>query len=67
MVQVLRIVLKLFDGFQSRIFKAGNVRAVTMLTEYAKPGGVFSWAPQMREWLLDRRYIMYLGVLEVNA
>jgi len=67
MVQVLRIALKLFDDFQSRIFKAGKARVVTMLTEYAQPGGVFSWAPRMRGWLLDRRYIVYLGVLEVNA
>jgi hypothetical protein len=67
MVQVLRIVLKLFDVFQSRIFKAGKARAVTMLAEYAQPGGVFSWAPRMREWLHDPKYIMYLGVLEVNA
>ena len=67
MVQVLRIVLKLFDGFQSRIVKAGKARAVMMLAEYARPGGVFSWAPQMREWLRDRKYIVYLGALEVNA
>jgi hypothetical protein len=38
-----------------------------MFEEYAKPGGVFSWAPQMHEWLLDRKYIVYLGVFEVNA
>jgi hypothetical protein len=37
-----------------------------MLEEYAKPGGVFSWAPRMREWLYDPRYVRYLGVMEVN-
>ena len=67
MVQVIRIALKLLKNFQNRILKAGNARAVAMLEEYARPGGVFSWAPQMREWLLDRKYIVYLGVLEVNA
>jgi hypothetical protein len=66
-VQVLRIALKLLKNFQNRILRAGSVRAVAMLEEYARPGGVFSWAPQMREWLLDRKYIVYLGVLEVNA
>ena len=66
-VEVLRIVLKLFKSFQSRIVKAGKARAAMMLEEYARPGGVFSWAPQMREWLLDRKYIVYLGLLEVNA
>jgi hypothetical protein len=33
---------------------------------YGQPGGLFSWAPRMREWLHDRKYIVYLGVLEVN-
>jgi hypothetical protein len=67
MVQVLRIALKLLENFQSRIVKAGRARARMMYEEYARPGGVFSWAPRIREWLLDRRYIVYLGVLEVNA
>jgi len=67
MVQVLRITLKLVECFQSRIVKAGRARAAVMFEEYARPGGVFSWAPRMREWLYDRRYILYLGVLEVNA
>jgi hypothetical protein len=67
MVQVLRIALKLFKSFQSRIVKAGKARAAIMLEMYARPGGVFSWAPRMREWLHDPKYLMYLGVLEVNA
>jgi len=67
MVQTLRVALKLLEGFQSRIAKAGRARAMIMLEEYAKPGGVFSWAPRMREWLHDSRYLLYLGVLEVNA
>jgi hypothetical protein len=66
-VQVVRIALKLLDSVQSRIAKAGRARAMTMFEEYTKPGGVFSWAPRMREWLQDRKYILYLGVLEVNA
>jgi hypothetical protein len=64
---VLRIALKLLENFESRIVRAGRARAVILFEEYARPGGVFSWAPQMREWLHDRRYISYLGVLEVNA
>jgi hypothetical protein len=67
MVQILRIALKLVKCFQSRIVKAGRARAAVMIEEYARPGGVFSWAPRMREWLHDPRYILYLGVLEVNA
>jgi hypothetical protein len=67
MVQTLRVALKLLEGFQSRIAKAGKARAMKMFEEYARPGGVFSWAPRMREWLYDRRYILYLGLLEVNV
>jgi len=67
MVQTLRVALKLLEGFQSRIAKAGRARAMMMFEEYAKPGGLFSWAPRMREWLHDPRYLLYLGVLEVNA
>ena len=67
MVQILRVALKLLEGFQSRITKAGRTRAMMMFEAYAKPGGVFSWAPRMREWLHDPRYVLYLGVMEVNA
>jgi hypothetical protein len=67
MVQVIRIALKLRENFRSRIVKAGRARAAWMFEEYARPGGVFSWAPPMREWLHDPKYIVYLGALEVNA
>jgi hypothetical protein len=66
MVQILRIALKLRQNFQSRIVKVGRAKAVRMFQEYAQSGGVFSWAPRMRECLRDPKYIMYLGVLEVN-
>ena len=67
MVQTLRVALKLLESFQSRIVKAGRARAMMMFEEYARPGGVFSWAPRMREWLYDPKYIVYLGALELNA
>lgn len=67
MVQTLRVALKLLEGFQSRIAKAGKARAMMMFEEYAKLGGVFSWAPRMRQWLYDPKYIVYLGALEMNA
>jgi hypothetical protein len=67
MVHVLRIVMKLIDNFQSRIVNAGRVRAARMFEEYARPGGAFTWAPRMREWLNEGRYILYVGVLEVNS
>ena len=67
MVQILRVALKLLKSFESRIVKAGKGRAAMMLEMYARPGGVFTWAPRMREWLHDPKYLQYLGVLEMNA
>jgi hypothetical protein len=67
MVQILRVALKLLKNLEGRIVKAGKARAAMMLEMYARPGGVFTWAPRMREWLHDPTYVQYLGVLEVNA
>jgi len=66
MVQVLRVALKIVQTV-SRIGRAGRTRGSIILREFAKPGGVFSWAPRVRDWLHDRRYVWYLGVLEVNG
>lgn len=66
MVQILRIASRLLHSARSRIAEAGSSRAMAMFEAYARPGGVFSWAPQMRQWLRDPRYILYLGVMEVN-
>jgi hypothetical protein len=66
MVQTLRIALELLKNFQSRIVSAGRKRAMILFQSYGQPGGVFSWAPRMREWLHDPKYISYLGLLEVN-
>jgi hypothetical protein len=60
--QVLQIVYQLLRSVQSRIASTGEKRARMMLETYEKPHGVFSWAPQVREWLLDSLYVFYLGV-----
>jgi hypothetical protein len=67
MVQILRIALELVKSFQSRIASAGKKRAMILFQSYGRPGGVFTWAPRMREWLHDPKYVTYLGLLEVNA
>jgi hypothetical protein len=66
MVQTLRIALELVKSFQSRIESAGKKRAMILFQTYGQPGGVFSWAPRMRKWLDDPKYVSYLGLLEVN-
>jgi hypothetical protein len=67
MVQTLRVALKMLDSFRSRIAKAGRARATMMFEEYAKPGGLFEWAPRMREWLRNPGFVWYIGVMEVNG
>ena len=64
MVQALCVVLRLIQNRRGRIVDAGNRRAQAMLERYRN---VFSWVPQLREWLRDPRYIAYLGILEVNG
>jgi hypothetical protein len=65
MVQVLSIAAKILQSV-SHIGRAGRKRAAMMLEEFAKLGGVFSWAPRARGWLHDPRYQTYLGLLEVS-
>ena len=60
--QVMQIIRQLRHGFQSSITIAGKIRAQTAIERFDKPGGVFSWAPQVREWLHDAAYILYLGI-----
>ena len=43
-----------------RIFKKGFEKAVELLKRYGA-SGVFSWAPQMMEWLKEPNYIFWLG------
>jgi hypothetical protein len=43
-----------------RIFKKGLERANELLKKYEE-SGVFSWAPQVRDWLKDPSYIFWLG------
>ena len=62
MAQVIDIVLKLAETVRNTILRAGRKRIVAMRDAYEKPGGVFGWAPQVKEWLHDTTYIFYLGV-----
>jgi hypothetical protein len=64
--QVKEIALKLLGRFGkigNSILRAGRKRAGMIRDIYEKPNGVFGWAPQVRQWLSDERYVWYLGVL----
>jgi hypothetical protein len=65
-VQVKEIALKLLEHMGkigNSILRAGRKQAAMILYIYDKPNGVFGWAPQVRQWLSDERYVWYLGVL----
>jgi len=65
---VLSIAIRLQRSLRSRIADAGRRKARALLGAYEKdPDGVFSWAPEMRDWLHHPLYVWYLGVLEVNG
>ena len=64
--QVIEIALLLGRSFRSAVLRSGRKRITMMREGYAKPGGVFSWAPQISRWLNDSGYVWYVGVLEVN-
>jgi len=60
--QILEIMRHLLGSIRSRITVAGKERARLLLKNYSNRGGVFVWAPQVREWLHDATYVFYLGV-----
>jgi hypothetical protein len=66
MVEVREIAQLLGESFRNAVLRAGRKRIMMMREGYAKPAGVFSWAPQISRWLNDSGYVRYLGVLEVN-
>jgi len=65
LVKVSGIALKLLTTRCSRILRAGSARAAELLRRYEE-SGVFEWAPELRGWLKDVKYILYLGMEELS-
>lgn len=61
MVTVARIMLRLLETQRTRILKAGRARADQLRLRFDETG-LFQWAPKVRGWLLDQRYVFYLGL-----
>ncbi len=63
--QVKEIAVKLLriGKIGNSILRTGWKQARMILDLYEKPHGVFSFAPQVRRWLSDEKYVWYLGVL----
>lgn len=58
------IIEKLVETIKDRIFRRGLTKAADMERGYEK---VFSWAPELREWLKDPDYIFWLGVINFRS
>jgi hypothetical protein len=63
--QVLAIANKLLRTFASKVAEAGRRRAAWILNSYG-PRGVFGWVPELKGWLEESSYILYLGISQVN-
>lgn len=59
--QLRRIVEKLENTIKKKIMRVGRERAKGILTEFEE-NGVFDWAPQLRTWLRDTKYVFWLGL-----
>ena len=64
-VSQLRDIFKILKPLGRRALEAGREKAEEML-KYFKRSGVFKWAPQVRLWLMDKAYILYLGFMHLN-
>jgi hypothetical protein len=62
--QILAITRHFLETIRTRIAAVGMKRAETMFKIYNSHGGVFGWAPQLKEWLRDANYVFYLGVIQ---
>jgi len=64
LVRVLGVVLRLLDTPRMSIWRAGRARAEELKLRYEERG-LFDWAPRMRDWLIERSYVFYLGLGEL--
>jgi len=64
-VSQLREIIEFLMPTGERAFKLGLERALDMFNRF-KRSGVFKWAPQVRLWLTDESYIVYLGFMRLN-
>ena len=59
--KLLALVGRLKETKGMRIFKRGFKKAVEMLRKGEEE--VFTWAPQLKDWLKDPHYIFWLGTM----
>jgi len=63
---IISIIMKLAATIGGRIYALGLARARALWRNYAS-AGVFQWAPEAKLLFSRTEYIMYLGVMELQA
>ncbi len=64
MVKLAKIILRLKEKPKTVIFRLGLAKALALKKLYAFKN-VFDWALNLKNWLNEPSYIMYLGLKEV--
>ncbi len=59
--QLRSIFEKLENTIRRKIMSKGTERAKEILTK-SEENGVFKWAPQLKLWIKDPKYIFWLGL-----
>jgi len=62
---LLDIIKKLTQTPKYEALRRGWKRIREMLSTFRR-NGVLNWAPRVREWMSDERFIIYLGFMEMN-
>jgi len=65
-VETLQPACTLIPIPRSRILRKGRERAVALLNE-CREANVFSWAPQISEWLKSEAYSLWLGINQISS
>jgi hypothetical protein len=65
MVRIAAIRMKILVTFKRQIIDAGKARAAELYTALRR-SGADKWATNALEWLKDYRFIVYIGVMEMN-
>jgi len=66
LVSLKSIIWKLLATVKRRILQVGEARAKEMLKTLGELR-VFVWAPQVKGWLEDLKFMYYLGAMELFA
>jgi hypothetical protein len=54
------LIRRLLETSGMRVFKRGFEKAMLLIEKYEQ-NGVFTWAPELKEWLKEPDYIFWLG------